>query len=342
MIHPAHPAPPVDGVADAASLALVMPLDHLGAIAIHGDDARAFLQGQLTNDMLALTPAQAQLNAYCSPKGRLLASFLNWADGGTIYLATPLDLLESVKKRLSMFVMRSKAKLEVAALSAFGLSGTEIPAALRTLFESIPETVWGQSQSAGGATLIRMPDANGVPRWICWVPAGALSAATDSSDAALLHGTLSALPQGSSATWRWLDIRAGLPWIVTATQEKFVPQMVNLEALGGVSFKKGCYPGQEVVARSQYLGKLKRRTALTHAESVAVPAPGSDVFAVDGSPAGVVVNAELSPRGGVDLLVELPLADRAALQLTPQGPALELLELPYVLPDNEVFVRPKL
>lgn len=342
MIHPAHPVLPVDGAAGAASLVLVMPLDHLGVIAVHGEDARAFLQGQLTNDMLALTPAQAQLNAYCSPKGRLLASFLNWTDGSMIYLAAPLDLLEALKKRLSMFVMRSKAKLEFATLSAFGLSGTDIPVALRPLFDNIPETVWGQSQSADGATLIRMPDANGTPRWICWLPAGAETAAAERSGAALLHGVLGTLPQGSSAIWRWLDIRAGLPWIVTATQEKFVPQMVNLEALGGVSFKKGCYPGQEVVARSQYLGKLKRRTALAHAECTEPPAPGSDVFAVDGSPAGVVVNAELSPSGGVDLLVELPLADRTALQLTPHGPALDLLELPYVLPDNEIFVRPKL
>jgi len=324
-------------VIDAVSTALVMPLDHLGAIAVRGEDARTFLQGQLTNDMLALTPEQAQLNAYCSPKGRLLASFLNWTDGDAIYLAAPLDLLEALKKRLSMFVMRAKVKIEVAALTPFGLSGVEIPAALRPVFQHVPETVWEQRQSAGGATLIRVPDATGAPRWICWLP-------TDAEPllSTLLHGASSTLPQDSSATWRWLDIRAGLPWIVMATQEKFVPQMVNFEALGGVSFKKGCYPGQEIVARSQYLGKLKRRTALAHAAGTDVPAPGSDVFAADGSPAGVVVNAERSPHGGVDLLVELPLADRTALQLTPQGPALELLELPYVLPDNEVFVRPKL
>ena len=138
---------------------------------------------------------------------------------------------------------------------------------------------------------------------------------------------------GSGAFW-WSEIDAGVPTVFPATQEKFVPQMINLEVVGGVSFSKGCYPGQEVVARSQYRGKLKRRMQLAHCAASA-PA-GADVFAAgDTEPAGTVVMAASAPDGGFDLLIECPLEKTGApLRLgSAEGPALALRTLPYELVD---------
>lgn len=327
------------------------PLPELQVISVSGDDARSFLQNQLTNDLLQLGTSQAQLNGYCSPKGRLLATFLTWTDGSTIYLALPADLLEPLRKRLSMYVLRAKVKLEAAALSLLGFHGVQVEAPLQAVFGSLPQTAWASSITPHG-TVIRTLDALAQPRWLVCV---------SSHDNLLDHAAFKDLPRSTSELWRALDIRAGLPWVVAATQDKFVPQMINFEALGGVNFRKGCFPGQEIVARSQYLGKLKRRTwpATLQAGSGAAdtdpaPQPGADVLGVDGSPIGLVVNAAATSLGTSagasratwDLLVELPVdltdAERSALRLTADGAPLVMLELPYVLPDNEVFVRPKL
>lgn len=320
----------------------IMPLDHLGLIAVTGSDAADFLHNQLTNDALNLSSNQARLTGYCSPKGRLLATFLMWKDDQTIYLQCSKDVQASVQKRLSMFVLRAKAKLSDASetLSQFGLAGPACREFLQNHFDALPETIWEKCQSPSG-TLIRVPDSMEQPRWLWIAPANQIVALPAQA------------PQqwaiADSSLWEWLEIRAGLPRIVGPTQDRFVPQMVNLEALDGVNFKKGCYPGQEVVARSQYLGKLKRRTALAHLDRNDAQ-PGEDVFDVTHptEPVGNIVNIAASPLGGADALIELP---QSLLQQTgpaPQGlltagkAAIELLPLPYVLPDQEIFIRPKL
>lgn len=309
--------PPAPATADLpaapAPLHGSLPLADWGLLRARGDDARSFLHSQLTQDVLHLLPGQARLAGYCSAKGRLLASFVVWADAnsGDLLLACSADLLPATLKRLSMFVLRAKCKLADASaeLPLAGLAGPAAAAA--------GVAPWGVGAAHGG-TLIRLPDAAGVPR------------------ALLAGGTPPAAEALAPQAWAWLEVAAGVPRIVAATAEQFVPQMVNLELLGGVNFQKGCYPGQEVVARSQYRGILKRRMLLV---SAPVPLqPGQEVYADDDAqqPAGMVVNAAATAQGGAIALVELKLAAQAhALTAgAPGGPALRLLALPYELPES--------
>jgi hypothetical protein len=323
-------------------------------IAVSGEDAASFLQNQLTNDVQTLSAGEARLAGLCSTKGRLLATFLCWKDDRAVYLECARELQDSVQKHLSRFVLRAKARLTDAggSFKLYGLTGDSGRAFLEARFD-VPERVWDKRESAAG-TVIRVPDSMGYSRWQ-WI-APTASAGSEVASAS------SQLGYADSSFWRWLEIRAGLPQITLTTQDRFVPQMLNFEALGGVSFKKGCYPGQEVVARSQYLGKLKRRMTVATVTAVARsagqpdaanPLPGTDVMAASTDQAerteavGTVVNAEPSPAGGLDLLVELPIAtigsaDPSIALTTAAGDRLELLPLPYLLPDQEVFIRPKL
>lgn len=297
-------------------------LDHLACIAVGGADARAFLDNQLTSNVPAASSARATLAGYCTPKGRLLAVFTVWCEGDTIRMLVSRDIAPALVKRLRMYVLRSKVTIDdvTEATTIDGFVGAS----------DIPPTLGLHAWSVArldDAMWLRTPDADGSVRHlrIASDGAGALSSAVDGS------------------TWRWTDIRAGIPRIVAATQERFVPQMLNLEALDGVDFKKGCFPGQEIVARSQYLGKLKRRMAIGRLDAGDLPAPGDDVStAGNDEPVGLVVDAEAGPDGSVALLVELPLASFDANDLAVHGRPLRIERPPYPLPDNEVFVRPKL
>lgn len=249
-------------------------LSDWGVIRARGDDAGSFLHGQLTNDIQHLDADGARLAGYCSPKGRLLASFVVWRGGeGEVLLTCSAELLAATLKRLSMFVLRAKCRLDDASaeLPLWGLAGTEATAAL-----GAQATAW-RHVATGSGDLITLPPAHvegiEVPR------------------ALLAGGAPPPLPSLEPETWRWLEVMSGVPRIVSATVEQFVPQMVNLELVGGVDFKKGCYPGQEVVARSQYRGTLKRRGYVL--ESPSPLAPGAELFdAADPTqPAGVVALA---------------------------------------------------
>jgi tRNA-modifying protein YgfZ len=137
--------------------------------------------------------------------------------------------------------------------------------------------------------------------------------------------------------WQWLDIARGLPWVTGSTQEAFVPQMLNLEILGAINFKKGCYPGQEIVARAQYRGEVKRRLRLARVQSDAAPVPGQELFSDDQvkQSTGTVVNAAPAPAGGFDLLavMQVDAAATSTVRLgSPIGPALEFRALPYAAP----------
>ncbi len=298
----------------------------LGLIRVAGDDAATFLHSQLTNAVEDLSEGTARLAGYCSAKGRLQASFLMWRDADGIVLQLSADILPAIQKRLTMFVLRAKAKLAdvSAAHQIVGVAGAGAAAALAKAGLPAPDVAWATA-SAGGATVIRLPDAAGQPRW---------QVVLDGAGAALT-ALAGGLPAAGPAVWEWLDIRAGLPRIVAATQEQFVPQMINFELLGGVNFRKGCYPGQEIVARSQYRGTLKRRMWLVHGEGE-VPAAAAEVFRPDdpGQPCGMIVNAASAPQGGWDGLAELKIdAAGGALRLgSAEGPALAAGELPYDVP----------
>jgi folate-binding protein YgfZ len=289
-----------------------------GLIRAHGPEAATFLNSQLTQDMVALSESQAGLAGYCSPKGRLLASFIAWrADADTVLLACSADVLAATLKRLSMFVLRAKVKLMDASgdLALRGLVGT---AAAHALGEQAPAAPW-QVRRVGTAQVIRLPDAQGVQRYLWCAPQEAVPP------------DLGPLPPQA---WDWLEVQSGVPRLTTATVEQFVPQMVNFEALEGVNFRKGCYPGQEVVARSQYRGTLKRRSFLFEADGPA--RPGQEVFhsADPSQPAGMVVNAaSLDGRHAALVEIKLTALNTGSLHLgDAAGPALRRQELPYALP----------
>ncbi|CAG9171530.1 folate-binding protein YgfZ [Cupriavidus respiraculi] len=299
----------------------------LGLIRVSGDDAASFLHTQLTNAVDDLSAGTARLAGYCSPKGRLLASFVMWRDAQGIVLQLSADLQPAIQKRLSMFVLRAKAKLSdmSADHAVVGVAGEKAATALSAAGLPVPVAPWAV-ESADGTTVIRLPDSAGVPRWQIVAPA---------ARADELRGTLgTALLAASPEVWDWLEIQAGLPRITVPTQEQFVPQMINLELIGGVSFRKGCYPGQEIVARSQYRGTLKRRMWMVSGEGE-VPAAGTEVFRTDdpGQPCGMVVNAAPAPDGWIALAeLKIDAADAALHLGHAEGPAIARGDLPYAVP----------
>jgi folate-binding protein YgfZ len=283
-----------------------------------GADAGTFLQSQLTQDMLGLQSDQVRVSGYCSPKGRLLASMLvfRMADDEFALLCSA-DLAAPLLKRLSMYVLRAKCKLDNASSewAVWGLAGA---AAAQWLGRAAVAP--GRVARRDGAWVLGLPPAEGQTRHL-WVQP-AQSAAPE-------------LPALDSAIWQRLEVLSGVPRITAATVEQFVPQMINLERVGGVDFHKGCYPGQEVVARSQYRGTLKRRMHLFATDGVAHPAQELFHSEDPSQPAGMVVNAAADASGTL-LLAEVKLAalDTGALHLgSVQGPMLRRLELPYSIAD---------
>jgi folate-binding protein YgfZ len=303
-------------------------LGDLAVLAVEGADALAFLQGQTTMDVAALAPDSWQLGGYCTPKGRLLAIFQAWRQGGDLRLLLPAGIAPGIARRLSMFVLRAKVKIRDASAdwTALGLLGAGSAAALSAAGMDPPQLPGSSSLLDGGERIVRLPGGASCPeRFLLLVRA---------EREAQWHELLAALPPVGSPLWWWSQIDAAVPSVFPDTQELFVPQAVNLEVLGGVNFRKGCYPGQEIVARSQYLGKLRRRMFLAHAAELG---EGADVYQ-DGAaePVGRIVMAAGAPEGGWDLLFECPTdkAERGGLHAGSAGaPALQLRALPYVLFD---------
>jgi folate-binding protein YgfZ len=289
-------------------------LAHWGVIRARGEDAATFLHSQLTNDFTALGLSEARLAGYCSAKGRLLGSFVAWKTApDEILLACHGSVLPAVLKRLSMFVLRAKCKLTDASADV-PLLGVAGEAAQRRV-EGLP--VWGR-RDVDGRAVVRLPDGAGFTRALVAGPA--------------VEGDAAITPD----TWAWLEVQSGVPVIEAPTAEHFVPQMLNFELVGGVNFQKGCYPGQEVVARAQYRGTVKRRTFLFDVDAPAHA--GQEVYAATdpGQPAGLVANAAPRPDGsGASVLAEVKLAAVAAGNLhlgAPDGPRLAPREMPYAVP----------
>lgn len=296
-----------------------------GVMRAQGEEAAKFLHSQLTQDLALQTPAQARLAGYCSAKGRLLATMLAVKpDDQSVLLAMPSEVLPATLKRLSMFVLRAKCKLSDASgeMAAWGLAGA---AARDWLGEAAPSEVWAVARRplpTGEALVTRLPDDGHAPRYLLLQPADA--AAPDLTELAL-------------AAWQALDVRAGLAWVRADTVEQFVPQMINLELIGGVNFQKGCYPGQEIVARSQYRGTIKRRTHRFALDGEA--RPGQDIFhsADPEQPAGLVA-AVGRDETGTQLLAEVKLAalEGGELRLgAVDGPLLTHVPLPYQIGEPQ-------
>ncbi|QGU32566.1 YgfZ/GcvT domain-containing protein [Thermochromatium tepidum] len=304
-------------------------LSHLGLIAARGADAANFLQGQLTNDVRELSASHTQLSAHCSQKGRILTLFRVLRLGETLYLQTPLERVAETIQRLSRFILRAKVSLSDAGneLIRIGLAGATAAELLAAQGLPTPERDNGLAQS-GEIAVIRIPGAT--PRFELLGPFEPLRR---------LWEVLA--PQAAPANavdWTRLDIQAGLPNVYQRTVETFVPQMLNLQLIDGLSFNKGCYTGQEVVARMQFLGKLKRRMYLAEVEREAPPEPGEELSAASSTSqqtdGWVVDSAPLGERRHVLLVVaEIAAVDRGdEIRLGVAGPVLSLREPPYGFP----------
>ena len=297
----------------------VAPLDHLGVIRAEGEDAAKFLHGQLTHDFALLDLAHARLCAFLSAKGRMQASFIGFKRSPTeVWLVCQRDLLAATLKRLSMFVLRAKVRLSDASaeLRIAGLAGDAINS-----IAGSAQPMWLKADFCS-ASVVHLPPAAGQPRALWVAPAA------------------EPLPAGTlldPALWAWGEVHSGVATLSAPLVDAFVPQMLNYESVDGVSFKKGCYPGQEVVARSQFRGAIKRRAYIAHAD-----APlnvGAEVFCPQDAEqaCGTVVQTAAAPGGGWDAIVSLQIVAAEAGDLhagAPDGPALTLGTLPYPLRDD--------
>lgn len=311
------------GPAAANLETIIADLSHFGLIRFAGEDAQKFLNGQLSCDVNSLEPLHACYGSYSTPKGRMLATFLLWREGGVFFLQLPASVRETTQKRLSVYILRSKVKAENAsdAHVLFGVAGKDASAILKSLFAELPAEPLALT-SAEGASVLRLS----ADRYqIAASPERAMAL----RDAIAKHATLV-----GTAVWDWLDIRAGIPFITPSTQEQLVPQMANLDLIGGVSFSKGCYPGQEIVARMHYLGRLKQRMYLANIEGTESPQPGDKLYSADmGEQAsGIIVSAAPSPDGGNDVLVAVQIESFKGGNVhwkSLHGPLLKFSELPY-------------
>lgn len=307
---------------------IVCDLSHLGLIAAHGVDTQTFLQSQFTNDAREVNATRSQLSGYCSAKGRLLALFRIFQRGEVVYLQFPQELLEPTLKRLRMFVMRAKVTLDDASDKwiRIGMAGPQAEQQLSDTLGRLPQAV-NEVVSTNDITVLRLPGVTARFELV-----GELAA----MQALWQKLAAQATPVGAPV-WSLLDILAGVPEVFTSSADEFVPQMVNLTALGGVNFKKGCYPGQEIVARMQYLGTLKRRMYLAHCDADSPPAAHTALYEAgsDGTQSiGAIVHAQQAAQTGCDALavIVIAAAERAAIHLgSPDGPVLTLQQLPYPL-----------
>lgn len=311
-------------------------LGQFGLLKVSGDEAQSFLQNLLSNDIKAVTPGQAQLSSLNTAKGRVLATLLVWQTGADYYLQLPAALLAPIQKKLTMYVLRAKVRIEDASnkLVCLGISGTNCAALIKEhvttqlppeLYDVEPVSHQGGIGPNPHFTIIRL----GENRF-------QIITATEHAPALWQKLNAGARAAGSPC-WDWLNIRAGIPVVLPATQEQFVLQMLNLDILGGVSFKKGCYPGQEIVARMHYLGKLKQRTYLAHIASNVAPQPNDPLYN-DGDASqsnGNILNAAPAPQGGYDVLATLYSSVKEAHVVhwqSPQGAVLNFETPPYPFP----------
>jgi folate-binding protein YgfZ len=312
---------------DQLSDCTLFDLSHLRFIQVSGDDAEIFLQGQFTNDIRQVSSEHHQMSGYCTPKGRMLANFRIFSHNDSYILQLPEDTSESLLKRLTMFILRSQVILEDVSnqLIAIGLAGNCSQDLLTSTLGELPKTP-GDSLQQNGLTILNITGS--VPRF-------EIIGKSDSIQPIWAKLCEKADP-ANQELWSLLDIRSGIPTVYNDTVESFVPQMANMQLIDGVSFDKGCYVGQEVVARMKYLGSLKRRMYLAKTDSPSQPQPGDELLTSavteSGQGAGKVVMSAPSPQGGYELLAvidnthigsdPLHLKDRS-------GPTIELLTLPY-------------
>jgi folate-binding protein YgfZ len=310
---------------------LFCDLSHFGIIAAYGEDAAEFLQGQFTNDINQVDEAHSQLSALCTPKGRMLCNFRIFRREQTYYLVLPYELLEAALSRLRMFVLRSKVTLEDAsdALMGIGASGSKMIDHLGDIVDKLPDNV-DETVEYRDYTIIRI--AGIVPRFEIH---GLLEPMEKLWQALDVHAT----PVGADV-WELLNIQAGIPVITAGTIDAFVPQMANMQLVNGVSFTKGCYPGQEIVARMHYLGKLKRRMYRIGFDAHDKPGTGTPLVtdtSTESQDIGTILSAQKNPDGNYEALAVIQVSDAENSRLKlgdAKGPEVTVLDLPYAFDDT--------
>jgi folate-binding protein YgfZ len=301
-------------------------LGHLGVISAQGQDAAGFLQSQFCNDVRQIDEGHSQLSAYCTPKGRVLGLFrLFWREDA-FYLRLPRDTLDAVLERLRLYVLRSEVNLKDATnmFIRIGVTGKSAEQELSSIVGTLPDETGGVVHTQE-FTLLRVPGVH--PRFEVY--ALSFDAARNLWDSLNVRGA----PIGHAA-WQLTEIQAGLPNVYKETAEQFIPQMLNLQLIDAVSFRKGCYPGQEIVARTQYLGALKRRMYAGRIAAETLPSPGDELFSTDDNAqaVGQLVDAQPHPDGGYAVLAVLQIsaAEAGTLHLgSSDGPVFTLEALPY-------------
>lgn len=313
------------GNAVATPETILATLSRFGLLQFTDDDSQNFLNGQLSCDVNGLESGQARYGSYNTPQGRMLASFLLWRHGADYFMQLPRSMCEPVRKRLTMYILRSKVKINDMSEShvLLGLAGPRAARILAAVFDRIPDRPLSLVQ-AGDGIVLRLDDDR-------------FEIIASRARAELLRPELAGgATAAEAAQWDRMDILAGIPYITPATQEEFVPQMANLDLIGGVSFTKGCYPGQEIVARMHYRGKLKQRMYLANIAGGETPHAGDKLFSpMQGEQSvGMIVNAAPAPDGGHDVLAVMQIASAENGDVhckTLAGPKLQFRELPYKL-----------
>ena len=306
---------------------IIADLSSLGLIRFFGDDAEDFLQKQLTCDVRAVNPKMAQYGAYCTAKGRVYSTFTLWQQDDSYMMQLPANLITSIQKRLSMYVLRAKVQLTNVSDEwvQIGLAGVTAAAVVEKI--SNTQFVYERALQIIVCDNIRI---------LCLSPHRFVLISPLEKAPELWRCLSEHAAEVGTNYWEWLTIQDGIPVILPETQELFIPQMINLDALGGVSFKKGCYPGQEIVARTHYLGQLKRRMILAHIDTAESVKPGDLLYSEDmtDQSSGMIVNAVSAPQGGVDVLavIQQDSMENYDIHLhSLAGAALVMKPLPYAL-----------
>ncbi len=303
-------------------------LSNRGLLEVSGEDAESFLQNQLTNDIRNVNEKTHQESAWCSPKGRIIANFRIFKRADSFLLDLSADLVEHVIKKLRMYVMMSKVTIQDVSDSKvhFSYSGQGAEVELKQVLANVPEAT-GEAIQSDSLTVLAIRGAN--PRFDIF---------GEVDDCKSLWQKLSSEAViAPSSHWDYLNIQAGIPMISAESTEAWIPQMVNYIQIGGVDFQKGCYPGQEVVARLNYLGKTKRRMFHVEADTSSALKVGSPVKSTGDTEAGKVLSSVLNPQGKAEALVILKIAETTkplTVSVDNQDVTVLMLDLPYDVIDE--------
>jgi folate-binding protein YgfZ len=322
LLHFADDAPANEQAVEGT---ILCDLSQFSLIVIAGGDAATFMQGQFTNDVKKVDEDHSQLSAFCNNKGRMIANFRLFKHQQNYFLSLKSNLVERSIKHLQNYILRSQVAVQDISeqLIHLGLSGDNATALLSAFIDNIAEE---NDKVSHNDNYIVIRVAGSKPRYeiFCSIEHAKALWETVSAQAAVVN----------SSSWDYLNIRAGMPFIDAGSSEEYVPQMANMELINGVSFTKGCYTGQEIVARMHYLGKLKKRCYRVHIATEIKPHAGDKLYAENaraGQNTGAIIQAEKNPQAGYDALAVIQIADtESKLFLNDaDGPAVTVKELPY-------------